>query len=255
MDMPLSDEQKDRYSRFLRLTDVHEEDMELINSTNIGVIGVGGLGSSSSRLLAAMGFKKLILVDPDIVELSNIQRQLLFNTEDVGKKKVEAASINLQKLNPQVEIETYDVAIQSNNITDILRDVDIIIDGLDSFKARRIVNEYSIEKKKPYVFAGAVEYYANTTTFLPCSTGCLNCVMGDAKDNSEMTAASIGITPEILPIVTSIQVREAVLIATKKKPNLFNKLLSIDINSIAFDIFEIQKNENCEVCGASSSKE
>ncbi|TXT57483.1 MAG: hypothetical protein BAJATHORv1_10185 [Candidatus Thorarchaeota archaeon] len=247
--MTLTLKQKERYSRFLRLNEIQKEDMESIVRTTVGVVGAGGLGSSSLRLLTAIGFGRIIIVDSDEVELSNIQRQTLYNTEDVGRPKVEAAVENLMKLNPEVKFEPKKVRVNEDNVEDILRDTDIIIDGLDSFKTRKIVNKFSLESKKPYIFAGAVEFYANTTTFQPDSTGCFHCIMGDAKDNPEMTCASIGITPEILPMVTSVQVREAVLIATDRKPNLANRLLSIDIGTLVFEMFDIKKNEECEVCG------
>ena len=229
----------------LALRDFSEEDMKSIMNTTVAVVGAGGLGSPALRLLTALGFGKIRIIDRDIVELSNIQRQTVYNTSDIGEPKVEAATTNLKMVNPNVEFEPTCISIGEDNAIDLLQGADIILDGLDSFKARRAVNKASIALGIPYIFAGAVEYYANLSTFVPGKTGCLNCVMGEAEDNPENTCANVGVTPTLLSLVAAVEVNEAIRIATGKVPILENRLMTIDSSSLTFDFFDIGKAEDC----------
>lgn len=232
----------------LALRDFSEDDMDTIMNTSVAMLGAGGLGSPSLRLLTAIGFGRIRIVDRDIVELSNIQRQTVFNTEDIGKPKAEAAASNLELMNPEVQFDPICVSVDDDNAIDVLKGVDIIVDGLDSFKTRRAVNKASLALKIPYVFAGAVEYYANLTTFIPGETGCLHCVMGDAQDNPENTCAQVGVSPTLLSFAASVEVNEALKIALGREPDLVNRLMTIDVSTLSFDFFDIGKAVDCEVC-------
>jgi len=250
--MKLTDEQRERYSRMLALRDFSDEDMKSIMNTTVAVVGAGGLGSPALRLLTALGFGKIRIVDRDIVELSNIQRQTVYNTADIGEPKVEAASTNLKMINPNVEFEPICISIGEDNAVEILQGSDIILDGLDSFKARRAVNRASLALGIPYIFAGAVEYYANLSTFVPGKTGCLNCVMGDAEDNPDNTCENVGVIPTLLSLAAAVEVNEAIRIATGRDPTLANRLMTIDSSSLSFDFFDIGKAEDCPVCSKKS---
>ncbi|UCE09606.1 MAG: HesA/MoeB/ThiF family protein [Candidatus Thorarchaeota archaeon] len=246
--MSLTPELRERYSRMLVLKDFSEENMESIIRSTVSVVGAGGLGSPSLRLLSAIGFGKLRIIDRDIVELSNIQRQTVFDTSDIGLPKAEAAASNLERMNPEVEYETVSLSLDEGNAIDILKGSDLILDGLDSFHSRRILNKASITLKIPYVFAGAIEYYANLSTFIPGRTGCLECLVGDATDDPDNTCAQVGVSPTLLSIAASIEVREAVLLATGKEPKLMNRLMTVDIDDLSFDFFDITKSETCPTC-------
>ncbi|MFX1261240.1 MAG: ThiF family adenylyltransferase [Promethearchaeota archaeon] len=246
--MKLTAKQKERYSRMLALHDFSESDMESIVASTVSVVGAGGLGSPALRLLTAIGFGKIRIIDRDIVELSNIQRQTVYNTVDIGMPKAEAAAANLALLNPDVEFEPISASLAEDNARTLLNGSDIIIDGLDSFKTRFAVNRASVSLKIPYVFAGAIEFHSNLSTFIPDKTGCLHCLSGDAQDNPDYTCAYVGVTPELLSIVASIQVREAVLLASGQEPRLANRLMFIDIASLSFDFFEIGRDDDCPVC-------
>jgi molybdopterin/thiamine biosynthesis adenylyltransferase len=246
--MKLTDSLRERYSRLLALRDFTEEDMESVMKTTVAMVGAGGLGSPALRLLAAIGFGRLMIVDRDVVELSNIQRQTVYNTKDIGRPKAEAAAENLEMMNPNVDYEPICASISEDNSADILRGADIIVDGLDSFRARRALNRASLSLSIPYVFAGAVEYYANLSTFVPGETGCLQCVMGDAEDNPENTCARVGVSPTLLSIASSIEVNEALLLATGRTPHLANRLMAVEISTMSFDIFDIGRVENCPEC-------
>ncbi|MHA2141116.1 MAG: HesA/MoeB/ThiF family protein [Candidatus Thorarchaeota archaeon] len=247
--MKLRPEQLERYSRSLSLHDFSEKDQVKLSQTTVTMVGAGGIGSPVLRLLASAGFGRIRIIDGDIVELSNIQRQNIYNTRDIGKNKAECAAANLALLNPEIEYEPIVQDVDISSIEELLEGTDVIVDGLDSFQARHAVNEASISLEMPYIFAGAVEYFANLSSFVPGKTGCLNCVMGAAKDNPNSTAAKIGVSPELLSIVAGIEAREAILVSLKRKANLEGKLMTIDISTLSFDVFEIARSETCHVCG------
>ncbi|MHA2141333.1 MAG: HesA/MoeB/ThiF family protein [Candidatus Thorarchaeota archaeon] len=250
--MTLTPNQKERYSRMLALHDISESDMESIASSTVSVVGAGGLGSPALRLMTAIGFGKIRIIDRDVVELSNIQRQTIYNTVDVGMPKAEAAAANLALLNPHVEFEPISASIAEDNAATLLKGSDSIIDGLDSFETRFTVNRVSVSMKIPYLFAGAIEYHSNLSTFIPDKTGCLHCLSGNAQDNSDYTCANVGVTPELLSIAASVQVREAVLLATGREPRLANRLMFIDMTSLSFDFFDIGRDEDCPVCSVNA---
>jgi len=246
--MTLTADQRERYSRMLALRDFTEKDMEQILGSRVTVVGAGGLGSPVLRLLTALGFGHIRIVDRDVVELSNIQRQTIYNTSDIGTPKAEAAAANLTTVNPEVELEPISASLDEANAREILAGSDTIIDGLDSFHTRHAVNRVSQSLKIPYVFAGAIEYHSNLTTFVPDQTGCLQCMAGNAKDDPDYTCANVGVTPELLSIVGAIQVREAVLLATNREPRLKNRLMVVDLASLTFDLFDIGRDEDCPIC-------
>ncbi|MFW9966050.1 MAG: ThiF family adenylyltransferase, partial [Candidatus Thorarchaeota archaeon] len=161
----------------------------------------------------------------------------------------------LTLMNPEVEFISIVQQIDNNNAMEILKGSNLIVDGLDSFRARQAVNEASVKLGIPYVFAGAVEYFANLSTFIPGKTGCLNCLMGTAKDNPDSTAASIGVSTELLSVVAGIEAREATLLALMRKANLEGMLMTIDISTLSFEVFDIARSETCSVCGHLSPKE
>lgn len=252
--MVLTSEQRERYSRTLALRDFGENEMASVLKATVSVVGAGGLGSPALRLLVAMGFGKVRIIDRDIVELSNIQRQTVYNTRDIGRPKAEAAASNLALMNPDVEFEPITVSIDMNNAQKLLKGSDIILDGLDTVQSRRAVNSASVRLKIPYVFAGAIEYYANITTFLPGQTGCLQCMMGDVQDNPENTCQTVGVSPMLLPVAASVEVQEAVLIAVNRRPRLAGRLMAIDMNDLAFDFFDIGRVEGCPICSAPTKR-
>ncbi len=243
------------YSRMLALRDFTEDDLEAIEQTTITVAGAGGLGSPILRLLTAIGFGKIRIIDHDIVELSNLQRQTVYNYDDIGVPKVDAAVANLRKQNPWVVFEPLGMNINSENALELLQGTDIIVDGLDSMSARRAVNQASHSLKIPYIYAGAIEYYANISTFIPGETGCLYCLVGDMQDNPANTCANVGVSPTLLSLVASIEVQEAVLLATRKNPKLAGKLMHVDILSLDIDKFDIAKSVNCPICSESTPLE
>jgi adenylyltransferase/sulfurtransferase len=252
--MKLTKDLRERYSRMLALRNFSERDMASVMNTTVAMVGAGGLGSAALRLMAAIGFGRILIIDRDVVELSNIQRQTVYNTEDIGSPKAEAAAENLMLMNPNVEYEPICASVSEENAVDLIRGADIIVDGLDSFAARRAINRASLSISIPYIFAGAVEYYANVSTFIPGKTGCLHCLMGEAEDNPENTCARIGVSPILLSITSSIEVEEALLLATGREPHLANRLMAIETSTLSFDTFDIEKADDCPECSNSTER-
>ncbi len=248
--MKTKDISLERYSRMLALRDFSRDDLERIRRTAVTVVGAGGLGSPVLRLLTAIGFGTIRVIDHDIVDLSNLQRQTIYTTEDIGRPKVEAAVERLAAVNPDVRLDPVLDSITPRNAEELLHGSDMVLDGLDTIHARRIVNIATQRLGIPYVYAGAIEYYGNASTFIPGETGCLHCLLGDARDDPERTCAVVGVTPTILEMVGAIEVQEAVLLATGRRPNLAGRLLHADIRSLSLESFEIGRAENCPVCSA-----
>ncbi|MHA1927177.1 MAG: HesA/MoeB/ThiF family protein [Candidatus Thorarchaeota archaeon] len=252
--MALRKELKERYSRMISLRDFGEDSLEKVMDTTVTVVGAGGLGSPALRLLSAIGFGRIRIIDHDIIELSNLQRQTIYNTEDLGKPKAEVAAENLSRANPNVAFEPICSSISQDNTLELLAGSDIILDGLDSIHSRRAVNLGSQILKIPYIYAGAVEYYANVSTFVPQETGCFHCLVGDLEDDPNRVCSVVGVSPTLLSVVAAIEVQEALMIATKQRPNLFGRLMHIDMKSLSFDSFEINPVDNCLICSDISTQ-
>jgi adenylyltransferase/sulfurtransferase len=246
--MTLTAEQSDRYSRLLALHDFSEVDMEAVMNTTVTVVGAGGLGSPALRLLTAMGFGTIRIIDRDVVELVNFQRQTIYHMSDIDKPKAEAAAANLALMNPEVKFEPIGASLDSSNAIQLLKGSDMIVDGLDSFHTRHSVNKASLKLNIPYIFAGAIAYNSNLTTFIPGETGCLYCLAGKARDDPEATCATIGVSPELLSIAAAVEVREALLLAIGREPILKGRVMTIDMSYLEFDFFDVEPIEDCPVC-------
>ena len=239
-----------RYARQIVLRDIGLEGQEKLGNSTIAVIGVGGLGAPASLLLASIGIGKLILVDRDIVSLTDLHRQPLYRPEDVDLPKVEVAEKRLKEINPDIEIEIYPEPLDWSNVDEIVEKADIILDGLDSMKARYILNRTVVKHRKPYVFAGAIEMYGNVTTIIPYETPCLECFYYVEDEESLPTCATVGVHPSITTLVASIAVSEATKYLVSGEPSLLNTLLYIDLRTVDFNKIEILRDETCPVCGS-----
>lgn len=239
----------ERYHRFVVLRDVGEEGLHRIRKSKVAVIGIGGLGSISATKLVTLGVDHLRIVDPDVVDATNLQRQFLYREQDIGKPKVHLAVRRLQPLNPEVTIEPIEVQLSKDTVDDLVKDMDVIIDGLDRFAPRYILNDACCRYKVPYIFAGALGATGNLTTILPGKTACLECIYGGVDDAQQPTCHTIGIYPTLLGVVANIQVHEALRIILGHSPRLAGHLLFVDLNSLRFDQFPIARHEECVVCG------
>jgi len=238
-----------RYQRFIVLRDVGKAGLKRIRAAKVVVIGIGGLGSISATKLTTLGVGHLRIVDPDIVDASNLQRQFLYREQDIGKHKIPLAARRLQPLNPDVTIEPLQERLTEDTVDELVRGMDVIVDGLDRFAPRYIINRASVRLGIPYTFAGALGATGNLTTILPRQTPCLECIYGGVDDAEQPTCHTIGVYPTLLGVVANIQVHEALRILLGQTPQLAGHLLFVDLNSLRFDQFPIAHHHDCPVCG------
>ncbi len=221
-----------------------------LRNSRVLVVGLGGLGSPAATQLAAMGVGFLRLVDRDVVELSNLQRQHLYGVGFLGYPKVEVAAKRLGELNPNIEIEPRPLALNENNAEELIKDVDVVVDGLDLMGPRYAVNRACQKLGVPYVFGAAITTSGSASTILPGKTACLECFQGNLEDSQLPKCAVAGVHPSVLNITASVEVAEAVRLLLGKPPHLANKLFHCDISEMTFEEVEIAKADNCPVCGS-----
>jgi len=246
----LSDAELEFYSRQIVLPEVGYNGQLKLKNAKVCIAGLGGLGSPAALQLAAMGVGHLRLVDYDVVELSNLQRQILYNVDVLGYPKVEAAVTRLSGLNPNIKLEPLPLALTEKNAEDIIGGVDVVVDGLDSMAPRYALNRACQKLGIPYVFAAAITTFGNVSTILPGKTACLECFQGNLDDDMLPKCAVVGVHPSILSIVASIEVSEAIKIILGEQPLLANRILHCDLGNLSFEKIELSKADSCPVCGS-----
>ncbi|MFQ6053200.1 MAG: ThiF family adenylyltransferase [Candidatus Bathyarchaeia archaeon] len=251
----LSDEEVEYYSRQIVLAEVGSAGQLKLKGSRACVVGLGGLGSPLSMQLASMGVGHLRLVDRDVVERSNLQRQHLYGVDMVGYPKVEAAAHRLRQLNPYIEVEPLPLSLHAGNAEKILHGVDVVVDGLDTMAPRYALNRACLKLGVPYVFGAVITHIGNVSTIIPGETACLECFQGDVDDDALPTCATVGVNPSIIGIVASIQASEAVSILLGRPPNLANTLLFCDLEDLTFERIKLARAETCPVCGATPRSE
>jgi len=245
----LSDEELEAYSRQIVLRDIGYEGQLKLREGRVSLVGLGGLGSPIATQLTAMGVGHLRLFDRDVVERSNLQRQHLYGVDSIGYPKVEAAAERLRRLNPHVEFELVALSVGPSNAEQVVKGVDMVVDGLDRMAPRYAVNRAAVRAGVPYVFGAAIEMFGNVSTILPRVTPCLECFLPGLNDDLLPTCAVAGVHPSIIGIVASIQVAEVVRLLLGEPPQLAGKLLYCDLRSLSFDTIPVSRVENCGVCG------
>ena len=245
----LSSKEIDRYSRQIMLEEIGYQGQLKLRSAKICVVGVGGLGNPITTRLVAMGVGKLRVIDRDVIELSNLHRQTMFDESDVGQVKVEVAARKLKKLNPDVEIESLPISINDYTALDAVEGCDVVIDALDSVNARYALNKACIEKNIPFVTGAAVGVSGQAFTILPRKSACYSCMFPALDEDSMPTCSIEGVHPSILSIVGGVEVAEAVKIILGKTPSLADKILHIDLENLDFVMTRTFRAEECSVCG------
>jgi len=251
----LSSKDLERYSRQVMLEEIGYEGQLKLKGAKVCVVGIGGLGNPIVTRLVAMGIGKIRIVDRDVIELSNLHRQTMFDESDIGQVKVEVAAKKLKKMNSDVEIEALPVSVNDFTALDIVEGCDVVIDALDSVNARYSLNKACIKKNIPFVTGAAVGISGQAFTILPNQTACYHCIFPALDENSMPTCSTEGVHPSILSIIGGIEVAEAVKIITGKKPSLANKLLYVDLDNLEFNFNIFKKVEECPVCGSGKAEE
>jgi len=247
--MIFTKEELERYSRQTVLPEVGLEGQERLKDARVSVVGIGGLGCVSSVQLAAMGVGYLRVVDQDVVDVTNLHRQYLYDTDVLGYPKVEVAQKRLKALNPGIKVDALPLSVTRETAGYVVRDVDVVVDGLDRFAPRHAINEACVQHDIPYVYGGALTSYGNVSTIIPGRTACLECIMGEVHDEGLPTCETAGVFPPILSMIASIQVREAVYLLLGKEPLLTNRLLFADIHELELETFNVVRRPTCSTCG------
>jgi adenylyltransferase/sulfurtransferase len=251
----LSGKELERYSRQVMLEEIGYEGQLKLRNKKACVVGVGGLGNPIISRLVAMGVGRIRIVDRDVVELSNLHRQTIFDESDIGQVKVEAAEKKLKKMNSDVKIEALPVSVNDYTALDIVEGCDVVIDALDSVNARYSLNKACVKKNIPFVTGAAVGVSGQVFTILPNKTACYHCVFPSLDENSMPTCSTEGVHPSILSIVGGIEVAEAVKVLIERPPTLANKLLYIDLDNLDFSTAEFKRVDECSVCGNGKKEE
>ena len=251
----LSEKELDRYSRQVMLEEIGYQGQLKLKQAKVCVVGVGGLGNPIVTRLAAMGVGKIRIVDRDVIELSNLHRQTMFNEDDVGQVKVETAAKKLRKLNQDIVIEELPVSINDYTALDVVDGCDVVIDALDSVNARYSLNKACIEKKIPFVTGAAVGVTGQSFTILPNETACYHCLFPALDEDSMPTCSIEGVHPSILSIIGGIEVSEAVKIITGKAPSLKDKVLHVDLENLIFNFTKVSRVQECSVCGSGKKQD
>jgi molybdopterin/thiamine biosynthesis adenylyltransferase len=248
--MEFTDEVLERYSRQILLKDVGIEGQEKLAQARVLVLGVGGLGTPAATYLAAAGVGKLGLVDADVVDLSNLQRQILHHTPDLGVAKVESAAAKLRALNPHVEIVATRAFIQASNVLELLKGYDFVIDGTDNFAAKFLINDACVLTKTAFVHGGILRFEGQLMTVLPGQTACYRCVFPSPPPPGLVpTCSQAGILGAVAGILGTLQATEALKFALGAGQLHTNAFLSFDARSLGFRKVAVKRNPKCPVCG------
>jgi len=245
----LSKKDLDKFSRQVMLEEIGYNGQLKLKNSKVCVVGTGGLGNPIISRLAAMGIGILRIVDRDIIELSNLHRQTMFDEDDVGQIKVEVAAKKLKKLNPDCNIEALAISVNDYTALEVIEGCNVVIDALDSVNARYALNKACIKLNIPFVTGAAVGVSGQVFTVLPKESACYFCMFPELDEDTMPTCSIEGVHPSILSIVGGIEVAEAVKIIIGKKPSLSEKILHIDLENLDFNNTRTFRAEECPICG------
>lgn len=247
----LTASQLDRYSRHIMLPEVGEKGQEKLLNARVLCLGAGGLGSPAALYLAAAGIGKLGLIDADVVDASNLQRQILHGTSTVGVSKVVSARARLEDLNPDIEIVTFDERLTSENIDRILdHGWDVIVDGLDNFSTRYLVNDASVWKNIPVIHGSIFRFDGQVTTFKPGAGPCYRCLYPEPPPaHLAPSCAEAGVLGVLPGIIGTVQATEAIKLILGAGEPLVGRLLMYDSLQMKFRELKLRQDPSCPVCG------
>jgi len=245
-----SESQLERYSRHLLLKNIGIEGQERILESSILVIGAGGLGAPVALYLAAAGVGTIGIVDYDRVELSNLQRQVIHFTPDIGKYKADSAAEKMHALNPDVKIVSYKERLHAGNIREIISDYDFVIDGTDNFATKFLINDACVLERRPYSHGGILRFTGQTMTVFPGESACYRCVFsGPPPAGAAPTCSQAGVLGSIAGMLGTIQATEALKYVSGAGIPLKNSLLIFDALDMNFRKVALRQRSDCPVCG------
>ena len=246
----LTPQEIQRYSRHLIMPEVGMDGQLKLKNAKVLCIGTGGLGAPLGVYLAAAGVGRIGLVDFDVVDNSNLQRQILFGTKDVGRPKIAAAADRLRDLNPAIQIDTYETRLTSENALDLFKDYDIIVDGTDNFPTRYLVNDACVLLGKPNVYGSIFRFEGQATIFAYPGGPCYRCLYPEPPPPGLVPSCAEGGVLGVLPgIVGSIQAAETLKLILQAGDSLVGRLLLFDALAMKFRELKLRKNPECPACG------
>jgi len=251
---PLRPDQFDRYRRHLSLPELGLEGQQRLLSGSVLLIGAGGLGCPAAQYLAAAGVGRIGLIDDDVVASSNLQRQILYTTADVGRPKVEVAKERLSALNPDVRLDTYQVRLDSSNALELFAEYDIIVDGTDNFPTRYLTNDACVLLGKPNVHGSIFRFEGQASVFDASKGPCYRCLYPEPPPPDAVPSCAEGGVLGILPgTIALVQSTETIKLLTGLGEPLYGRLLHYDALEMVWREFKMQKDPSCPICGEKPS--
>ncbi len=238
----------ERYSRQILLKYIQDKGQKTLNQSKVVIIGCGALGTTLANNLVRSGIGHIKVVDRDIVELNNLQRQNLFNEDDIGSPKASTIAKKLSKINSDIKIDYIVDDVNYKNIEKIIKNMDVVLDGTDNMLIRFLINDACEKHDIPWVYGGAIETYGMTMNIIPSKTPCFRCIIQNLPETGVLpTCDTVGVINSIPTIIASIQSTETIKILLKKD---FNKdLIMYDIWNHNFQKIKVKKKKNCKCCG------
>jgi molybdopterin/thiamine biosynthesis adenylyltransferase/rhodanese-related sulfurtransferase len=251
----LNPDQRNRYSRHLLVNEVGEEGQLKLLDSKVLLLGAGGLGSPSALYLAAAGVGTIGIIDMDVVDESNLQRQILHNMDRIGERKVDSAKKTLTALNPDVNVVTHDVRMGADNILDLIDGYDVIVDGADNFPSRYLLNDASLLKKIPVVHGSIFRFEGQATVFHPYVGPCYRCMIPEPPP-AELapSCAEAGVLGVLPGIIGSIQAMETIKLLLGVGDTLAGRLLAYDALEESFRTFKVNRDPDCPACGPNAGE-
>jgi adenylyltransferase/sulfurtransferase len=241
--------QRDRYARQIRLTQIGEMGQQAILDASALIVGVGGLGSPAAMYLAAAGIGKLVLSDFDIVENSNLQRQIIHNNSSVGENKVDSGKQTLDALNPDCQVEVIGYQLEGEELKQVIESVDIVLDCCDNYPTRFEVNRYCVETATPLVSGAAIRLEGQIMNYQPAAdSACYQCLYTHAYGNEESCELE-GVLGPVVGVIGTLQAVQTLLILAGQGEEMVNRLLLFDALAMQWQSVTLPKNPNCPICG------
>ena len=245
----LSNPQIERFSRQILLKEVGSKGMKTLLNSKVTIVGAGGLGCPISQMLASLGVGNIKLIDKDCVELSNLPRQPLHFTEDVGRLKVESLGNKMKAINPEISLELIPEYLTQTNAERLLSGSDFVLDASDNIATKFLINDVCVHLNIPFSIAGVVQWYGQLITVIPGKTTCYRCIFSNIFEPEQgMTCSGAGAMATVPSLAGILQANEAVKVLLGLKPRFTNGLFNFDLLGNSFDHIRIHRDPNCKTC-------
>lgn len=252
----LSNEQLERYSRHIILKEVGAKGQQKLLQAKVLIIGAGGLGAPAALYLAAAGVGTIGIADADSVELSNLQRQIIHATPDIGRPKAESAKASMQAINPEVQVKAYNIFVNAENIVELIADYDFIIDGTDNFPAKFLLNDACVQAEKPFVHAGIIRFRGQLMTYVPGRGPCYRCIFREPPPPAAVPSCKqAGVIGAIAGVIGSLEALEAIKYILGIGELLTGSLLTYNALTMSFRKIKLPPpSADCTACGTHSQR-